>query len=82
MQVDDGRAGLCRCNGLVSNFVGRDRQMRRHGRGVNGTGYRAGDHWGDDDGPSVVMGGVAARLSSEEIEAVASYIQGLYLDLE
>ncbi len=46
------------------------------------TGYRAGDHWGDDDGPSVVMNGVAARLSSEEIEAVASYIQGLYLDLE
>ena len=46
------------------------------------TGYRAGDHWGDDDGPSVVMSGVAARLSSEEIEAVASYIQGLYLDLE
>lgn len=46
------------------------------------TAFRAGDHWGDDDRPSVVMNGVAARLGSEEIEAVASYIQGLYLDLE
>ncbi|MCH8058796.1 MAG: cytochrome c4 [Proteobacteria bacterium] len=46
------------------------------------TGFRAGDHWGDDDRPSVVMSGAAARLGSEEIEAVASYIQGLYLDLE
>ncbi len=45
-------------------------------------GYRAGDHWGDDDEPSVVMNGVAARMSTEEIEAVASYIQGLYLNLE
>ncbi len=46
------------------------------------TGFHAGDHWGDDDGPSVVMKGVAEKLRSEEIEAVASYIQGLYLDLE
>ena len=46
------------------------------------TAYSAGDNWGDDDGPSVVMNGVTAQLSSEEIDAVASYIQGLYLDLE
>jgi len=46
------------------------------------TAFRAGDHWGDDDGPSEVMNGVTARLSDEEIDAVASYIQGLFLDLE
>ena len=46
------------------------------------TGFRAGDHWVDDDRPSMVMSGVASRLSNEEIEAVASYIEGLYLDLE
>jgi len=46
------------------------------------TGFRAGGLWGDDDRPSVVMSGAAARLGNEEIEAVASYIQGLYLDLE
>ncbi len=46
------------------------------------TAFRAGDNWGDDDEPSVVMNGVTARLSNEEIDAVASYIQGLYLDLE
>ncbi len=46
------------------------------------TGFHAGDHWGDDDGPSVVMSGVALSLSREEIDAVSSYIQGLYLDLK
>ena len=46
------------------------------------TGFRAGDHWGDDDGPSIVMSGAAARLNNGEIEAVASYIQGLYLAVE
>jgi cytochrome c553 len=46
------------------------------------TDFRAGSHWGADDGPSVVMSGVAERLSDDEIEAVASYIQGLYLDLK
>jgi cytochrome c553 len=46
------------------------------------TDFRAGSQWGVDDGPSEIMSGVAAQLASEEIEAVASYIQGLYLDLE
>ncbi len=46
------------------------------------TGFHAGDHWGDDDGPSVVMSGVALSLSREEIDAVSSYIQGLHLDLK
>ena len=46
------------------------------------TAFRSGDHWGDDDEPSEVMNGVAAQLSTEEINAVASYIQGLYLDLD
>jgi len=42
------------------------------------TRFRSGENWGDDDAPSQVMNGVAARLTDEEIQAVASYIQGLY----
>jgi len=40
--------------------------------------FRDGMHWGDGDAPSMVMVGVAARLTDREIEAVSSYIQGLY----
>lgn len=39
--------------------------------------FRDGEHWGEDDAPSLVMVGVAARLTDAEIEAVASYIHGL-----
>jgi cytochrome c553 len=46
------------------------------------TGFRAGDHWGEDDVPSKVMNGAASELNDVEIEAVASYIQGLYLEME
>ncbi len=46
------------------------------------TGFRMGFNWGDDDGPSKVMNGAALQLTKDEIEAVAGYIQGLYLDLE
>ncbi len=46
------------------------------------TGFRMGFNWGDDDRPSEVMNGAALQLTKDEIEAVASYIQGLYLDLE
>jgi cytochrome c553 len=42
------------------------------------TGFRAGENWGEDDASSQVMNGVAAELSDAEIEALASYIQGLY----
>ncbi len=45
-------------------------------------GFRAGDHWGEDDSSSQVMTGAAEELTDEEIEAVASYIQGLYLSIE
>jgi cytochrome c553 len=40
--------------------------------------YRGGAQWGPDDANSAVMVGVAQWLSDAEIEAVASYIQGLY----
>lgn len=40
--------------------------------------YKAGVQWGEDDANSVVMSGVAAALSADEITAVASYVQGLY----
>lgn len=40
--------------------------------------YRSGENWGEDDAPSHVMVGVAARLSDREIDAVASYVHGLY----
>ena len=46
------------------------------------TGFRAGENYGEGDGPSHVMNGSASGLSDEEINAVASYIQGLYLDAE
>jgi len=46
------------------------------------TGFRDGINWGETDAPSHVMNGSAANLTDEEIVAVASYIQGLYLDLE
>lgn len=42
------------------------------------TQFRAGESWGEDDAPSQVMNGAAAELSNEEIQAVASYLQGLY----
>jgi cytochrome c553 len=40
--------------------------------------FRAGEHWGEDDAPSMIMNGVAARLTDAEIEAVVSYTSGLY----
>lgn len=40
--------------------------------------FRAGTFWGEDDAPSMVMVGVSARMTDREIEAVSSYIQGLY----
>ena len=40
--------------------------------------FRDGTTWGDEDASSQVMVGVSARLTDEEIEAVSSYIQGLY----
>jgi cytochrome c553 len=46
------------------------------------TGFRAGENYGEGDAPSQIMNGSAAALSDEEIEAVASYIQGLYLAAE
>lgn len=42
------------------------------------TAYRDGENWGEKDAPSQVMNGVAKPLTDEEIEAVASYIQGLH----
>jgi cytochrome c553 len=44
--------------------------------------FRDGENWGEKDASSHVMNGVAARLSDEEIAAVASFIQGLYLATE
>lgn len=40
--------------------------------------FRDGQHWGEEDAPSLVMVGVAARMTDREIEAVASYVSGLY----
>jgi cytochrome c553 len=42
------------------------------------TQFRSGTNWGEDDSPSHVMVGVAEHLSDREIQAVASYINGLY----
>ena len=40
--------------------------------------FRSGEHWGEGDASSQVMNGVASELTDEEIDALASYIQGLY----
>ena len=45
MQMHDGRTGLSRAHGSVSNLLRADRQVGRHGRRVD----RAGDGAGDDD---------------------------------
>jgi cytochrome c553 len=42
------------------------------------TGFRAGTTWGADDASSKIMTDVTNRLSDAEIQAVASYIQGLH----
>lgn len=44
--------------------------------------YKDGERWGAEDAASGVMVGVARYLSDAEIEAVASYIQGLYSQAE
>lgn len=44
--------------------------------------YKDGERWGTEDAASGVMVGVARYLSDAEIEAVASYIQGLYSQAE
>ena len=44
--------------------------------------FRDGENWGEDDSASHVMNGSAAELTDEEVEAVASYIQGLHLRAE
>lgn len=46
------------------------------------TQFRAGENWGEKDAQSKVMNGSAAELTDQEIEAVASYIQGLHLATE
>jgi len=43
------------------------------------TRFRNGENWGEKDASSLVMNGVAARLTPQEIQAVASYVQGLHL---
>ena len=42
------------------------------------TRFRGGENWGEADAASQVMNGAAAELTDDEIDAVASYIQGLY----
>ena len=46
------------------------------------TRFRKGENWGEGDASSQVMNGAAARLTDDEITAVASYIEGLYLNSE
>ena len=46
------------------------------------TRFRAGENWGEKDAPSQIMNGSAAELTDEEIEAVASYLQGLHFAAE
>ena len=45
-------------------------------------GFRDGVNWGEDDKLSHIMVGASAELEDDEIQAVASYIQGLYSKTE
>ena len=45
MEVNDGGARLGGGNGLVGNLLGRNRQMRRHGRRVDRSGHRTCDYY-------------------------------------
>ena len=40
--------------------------------------FRSGENWGEKDANSHTMDGVAAGLTDSEIDAVASYVEGLY----
>ena len=40
--------------------------------------FRAGENWGEKDANSQVMNGVTAALSDDDINALASFIEGLY----
>jgi cytochrome c553 len=42
------------------------------------TAFRGGQVWGKDKNANVVMSGVAANLSDEEIQGLATYIEGLH----
>ena len=42
------------------------------------TRFRAGEQWGEDDASSAMMTEVADELTDAEIQALASYIEGLY----
>lgn len=42
------------------------------------TAFRDGQVWGKDANANAVMAGVAANLSDEEIQALATYIEGLH----
>jgi cytochrome c553 len=46
------------------------------------TRFENGETWGEDDAASTVMAEVTDSLSAAEIEALASYIQGLYSKVE
>jgi cytochrome c553 len=46
------------------------------------TRYEDGQLWGEDDEASLIMTEVADTLLAAEIEALASYIQGLYSQAE
>jgi cytochrome c553 len=41
-------------------------------------GFRSGSTWGEDDDSSKIMVDVTNRLTDAQIQAVASYMQGLY----
>lgn len=41
-------------------------------------GFRSGTSWGGEDAQSIVMVEVTIRMTDAEIQAVSSYIQGLY----
>lgn len=84
-RADDGIPACIACHGPAGEgnpFAGYPRLSGQHALYTSNIlkKYRAGTNWGPDDANSAVMTGVARLLTDAEIEAVASYLEGLQFE--
>ncbi|KAA9131687.1 cytochrome c4 [Marinihelvus fidelis] len=81
--ADEGTPACLACHGAAGEGIPLAGYPKLAGQHATYTAnmlkkFRAGDTWGEDDAPSQVMTGVARYLTDAEIDAVASYIEGLH----
>lgn len=82
--MDSGVPSCAACHGPSGRGIPGAHYPSLQGQHANYTAdrlrrYRSGEHNGEDDPYSNIMVAVARQLTDEEIEAVSSYIEGLYL---